>query len=164
VSSWSSSQFAYVTFVQPTSIIKRVGIVPMSIAGIAKEVTTIAVSAVAFGDELTPLNITGVGITITGEFFAPHTTVLLKLIRVIPLGICLYTYHKYRKSTDSQVPLDIDGNPISDEEADGGGVALDLGYIHENARLNAEEARPLDPFTPPSSDGQRAHNMVRAPL
>lgn len=38
----------------------------MSIAGIAKEVTTITVSAWFFGDKLTPLNITGVSITICG--------------------------------------------------------------------------------------------------
>lgn len=71
----------------------------------------------------------------------------------------MYTYHKYRKSIDSQVPLDLDGNPVSDE---GGGVALDLGYIHENGRYSAEEARPLAPSSPFSSDGQRAHNAVRA--
>lgn len=41
----------------------------MSIAGIAKEVTTITISAWFFGDELTPLNITGVGITVCGRFF-----------------------------------------------------------------------------------------------
>lgn len=38
----------------------------MSIAGIAKEVSTISISAWFFGDELTPLNITGVGITVCG--------------------------------------------------------------------------------------------------
>jgi hypothetical protein len=38
----------------------------MSIAGIAKEVTTITISAWFFGDELTPLNITGVAITVCG--------------------------------------------------------------------------------------------------
>jgi len=43
----------------------------MSIAGIAKEVSTITVSAWVFGDELTPLNITGVGITVSGSFFDP---------------------------------------------------------------------------------------------
>jgi solute carrier family 35 protein C2 len=42
----------------------------MSIAGIAKEVSTITVSAWFFGDELTPLNITGVGITVAGSFFS----------------------------------------------------------------------------------------------
>ena len=50
----------------------------MSIAGIAKEVTTIGVSAIVFGDELTPLNITGVGITIAGKFFSSHAMLFLK--------------------------------------------------------------------------------------
>ena len=39
----------------------------MSIAGIAKEVTTIIMAAWFFGDELTPLNITGVAITACGQ-------------------------------------------------------------------------------------------------
>lgn len=38
----------------------------MSIAGIAKEVTTISISAWFFGDILTPLNIVGVAITTSG--------------------------------------------------------------------------------------------------
>ena len=57
----------------------------MSIAGIAKEVTTIAVSAIVFGDELTPLNITGVGITLAGEFFSPYAVSALKG-RLTPRG------------------------------------------------------------------------------
>jgi solute carrier family 35 protein C2 len=51
------------------SIIQRAGVVPMSIAGIAKEVATISSAAVVFGDELTPLNITGVAITVCGEYW-----------------------------------------------------------------------------------------------
>ena len=50
-----------------SSIIQRVGAVPMSIAGIAKEVATISVSALIFGDELTPLNIIGVSVTVCGK-------------------------------------------------------------------------------------------------
>jgi solute carrier family 35 protein C2 len=42
----------------------------MSIAGIFKEVTTISVSAWVFGDELTTLNILGVGITFIGASIA----------------------------------------------------------------------------------------------
>lgn len=38
----------------------------MSIAGIAKEVTTISISAWFFGDILTPVNVIGVAITISG--------------------------------------------------------------------------------------------------
>ena len=57
----------------------------MSIAGIAKEVTTIMVSAIIFGDELTPLNLTGVGITIAGKFLPPRAMSFSKgrLIRAI---------------------------------------------------------------------------------
>ncbi|KAG7090947.1 hypothetical protein E1B28_010017 [Marasmius oreades] len=49
-------------------ILQRAGVVPMSIAGIAKEVTTITISAWFFGDQLTPLNITGVAITVCGKY------------------------------------------------------------------------------------------------
>lgn len=137
----------------------------MSIAGIAKEVTTIAASAIVFGDELTPLNITGVGITIAGKFFfATCDTFLEGKVDPCDPGISLYTYHKYRKSIDSRVPLDLNGNPISYEDPEDSGVALDLSHIHENARSSAEESRPLTPSPPPSSGGQRAHNAVRAPL
>jgi solute carrier family 35 protein C2 len=38
----------------------------MSIAGIVKEVTTIVISSWFFGDQLTPLNIIGVAITVNG--------------------------------------------------------------------------------------------------
>ncbi|KAJ7490523.1 triose-phosphate transporter family-domain-containing protein [Mycena latifolia] len=77
------------------SIIQRAGVVPMSIAGITKEVITISISAAIFGDNLTPLNIIGVAITVC--------------------GIALFTYHKYRKSLETAVPLDAHGNPISIE-------------------------------------------------
>lgn len=56
-----------ITLFFTSSIIQYVGVLPMSIAGIAKEVSTITVSAWFFGDELTPLNITGVAITTCGE-------------------------------------------------------------------------------------------------
>jgi hypothetical protein len=53
------------------SIIKRAGVVPTSIAGIAKEVATITISSWFFGDELTPLNIVGVVITVSGASAKP---------------------------------------------------------------------------------------------
>lgn len=49
------------------SIIQRAGVVPMSVAGILKEVTTISVSAWVFGDRLTPLNMTGVFVAFCGS-------------------------------------------------------------------------------------------------
>ncbi|KAL1681795.1 triose-phosphate transporter family-domain-containing protein [Schizophyllum commune] len=102
-------------------ILQRAGVVPMSIAGIAKEVTTITISAWFFGDELTPLNITGVAITVS--------------------GIVLYTYHKYRKSIESPVPLDPHGNPLStDDEA--------LGATYdETVRLTSSVGEGDEPRT-----------------
>ena len=53
-----------------------------------------------------------------------------------PAGIALFTYHKYRKSIDSPVPLDAHGNPISD---DINGVE-DAHHLHVIAD---EERQPL---------------------
>ena len=50
------------------SILQRAGVVPMSIAGIAKEVFTILISSWFFGDKLTLLNAAGVTITVCGMF------------------------------------------------------------------------------------------------
>jgi solute carrier family 35 protein C2 len=78
-------------------IIQRAGVLPMSIAGIAKEVSTITVSAWFFGDELTPLNIIGVGITVC--------------------GIALFTFHKYRNSIDGRLSVDAQGNMITIDDS-----------------------------------------------
>ncbi|KAI0769625.1 TPT-domain-containing protein [Trametes elegans] len=105
-------------------IIQRAGVVPMSIAGIAKEVTTIICAAWFFGDELTPLNITGVAIT--------------------ACGIALYTYHKYKRSMDMSVPLDSHGMPLPAADAVEGDVALEGGYAGETQRLTEDVDEPLD--------------------
>ncbi|XP_006460905.1 hypothetical protein AGABI2DRAFT_70443 [Agaricus bisporus var. bisporus H97] len=101
-------------------IIQRTGVVPMSIAGIAKEVTTISMASWFFGDRLTPLNIVGVAITVC--------------------GICLFTFHKYRKSLQSNLSVDARGNPITKEEegndAEGGEITAGVG--EENIRLASE--------------------------
>lgn len=107
-------------------IIKRAGVVPMSIAGIAKEVSTITISAWFFGDELTPLNITGVAITIC--------------------GISLFTYHKYRKSMESTVPLDVHGNPIAED------TVVQLGF--ENSSDGLEEMQSLAASSESLSDAR----------
>ncbi|KAI0344530.1 TPT-domain-containing protein [Trametopsis cervina] len=108
---------AFFMILSEVTIIQRAGVVPMSIAGIAKEVSTITISAWFFGDELTPLNITGVAIT--------------------TCGIALFTYHKYRKSIDSKVPLDAHGNPIEE------GEFADNENLHHLHDLVDEERLPL---------------------
>ena len=74
----------------------------MSIAGIAKEATTISIAAFFLGEELTPLNVVGVAITIAGTFEYMYTLLCCGLIYV--LGISLFTFHKYQKSIEGQTP------------------------------------------------------------
>ncbi|KAF8482496.1 triose-phosphate transporter family-domain-containing protein [Russula ochroleuca] len=99
---------AFLMVLTEYSIIQRVGVVPMSIAGIAKEVATISTSALLFGDELTPLNITGVAVTVC--------------------GIGLYTHHNYRKRLESDIPLDPHGQPFEDMGPVPGSIALHDSY------------------------------------
>lgn len=106
----------------------------MSIAGIAKEVATITISAWFFGDELTPLNITGVAITTCGGLST--SSCQAHSIYTLRTGIVLFTYHKYRKSIDSKVSLDAHGNPIEDEFEDN-------GDSHHLQDLADEERQPL---------------------
>ncbi|KAF9453930.1 TPT-domain-containing protein [Macrolepiota fuliginosa MF-IS2] len=104
-------------------IIQRTGVVPMSIAGIAKEVTTISISSWFFGDQLTPLNIVGVAITVC--------------------GIALFTFHKYRKSLEADVPLDAHGNPVTG--GDGDGTRFTEGEARESLAEEEEEFIRLNP-------------------
>lgn len=54
-----------------------------------------------------------------------------------PAGICLFTYHKYRKSIDSMVPLDAHGNPLGSDEA------LDEENGLHSRSVSVEEMQPL---------------------
>ncbi|OCH92509.1 TPT-domain-containing protein [Obba rivulosa] len=123
-------------------ILQRAGVVPMSIAGIAKEVTTISISAWFFGDQLTPLNITGVAIT--------------------ACGICLFTYHKYRKSIEATVPLDGHGNPITDEDEDED-VAGGLVALHGGPGIDLEERQRLTDAPEPRASQEYDTPVATAP-
>ncbi|SPO39590.1 related to YMD8 - putative nucleotide sugar transporter [Pseudozyma flocculosa] len=61
------------------ALIQRTSVVTLSVAGIFKEVLTIMIASTIFGDELTPINITGLCIAL--------------------VGIGLYNYLKYRLIT-----------------------------------------------------------------
>ncbi len=105
----------------------------MSIAGIAKEVTTISVSAWVFHDELTALNLVGVSITICGSSLR---STFLQFVVDASSGIALFTYHKYQKSIQSKEPLPAEhGVPFLDEEYMGVGRGeLASGSTTSNSR------------------------------
>ncbi|KAH7888311.1 triose-phosphate transporter family-domain-containing protein [Phlebopus sp. FC_14] len=120
-------------------IIQRAGVLPMSIAGIAKEVSTITVSAWFFGDELTPVNITGVAITIC--------------------GIALFTYHKYRKTLDSDVALDSHGNAIQLDDSGDPGVASPGSAFDLEDVASSHPARP-NKYSPANGDGDVHRHLL----
>ncbi|KAG8873176.1 Triose-phosphate Transporter [Tulasnella sp. 331] len=81
---------AFAMVMSEYSIIQRTGIVPMSIAGIFKEVTTILLSTWFFGDSLTLVNWIGLVITFG--------------------GIIIFTHYKYQKSVYDTASEDDNGD------------------------------------------------------
>lgn len=112
----------------PVSIIQRAGIVPLSIAGIVKEVTTIMISAWVFGDELTGLNIVGVFITVS--------------------GIAIYSFHKYKKSIAAQE----NNHSVADEEA------INLYTPARTSVDGASTSRPRETATSSAGADHRAED------
>ncbi|KIY34333.1 solute carrier family 35, member C2 [Cryptococcus gattii E566] len=127
-------------------VIQRAGVVPLSIAGIFKEVSTISISAWVFGDQLTTFNIIGVVITIT--------------------GIALYSFHKYQKSMSSTVELDAEGKPIATDDSV---EPLMAASDTRHSTVGNRESYEHDPMTPTtnnvplsylsSSAGHSSHNV-----
>ena len=98
-----------------------------------QEVTTIILSAQVFGDEITPVNMMGVGITSIGVFYY-YLCAVGTITRIYPLGIGLFAYHRYQKSVHSPTPLDTHGDPIAGEEYD------------TEEDVDAAEVAPLEVF------------------
>jgi len=119
-------------------VIQRAGVVPLSIAGIAKEVSTITFSGWVFGDKLTLLNIIGCVVTIC--------------------GIALYSFHKYRKSMQKEVVLDAAENPIGDDDDETAPLAGRHGRTHSRA-MSASTTRS---FTRSHRSRHSSHSAAAA--
>lgn len=83
------------------ALIQRTSVVTLSVAGIFKEVSTIFLSTLIFHDELTPINISGLCVALT--------------------GIAMYNYLKYRQSLSEDTAKSLDNNrfealPSEEEE------------------------------------------------
>ncbi|TXT07135.1 hypothetical protein VHUM_03305 [Vanrija humicola] len=110
-------------------VLQRAGVVPLSIAGIFKEVSTITISAWVFGDQLSEVKIVGVVVTIC--------------------GIALYSFHKYRKSINRDVELDERGDPILREDDERRPLTSE----------RHEYATPADYVTSPTGSGVPLHAL-----
>lgn len=84
------------------------------------------------------------------------------------LGIILFTFHKYRKSIESTVPLDTHGNPVSPDDLDDPlegsqrhtieleetmRLTAAVGDDSDEVNLDLSEKIPLFPLTPCTCSG-----------
>jgi solute carrier family 35 protein C2 len=119
-------------------VIQRAGVVPLSIAGIAKEVSTLAFSAWVFGDKLTTLNIIGCAVTI--------------------LGIALYSFHKYTKSMRKDIKLDATDNPIDAEDDETAPLNARHSRTHSRA-LSTASTHSFARSTRSARSGRSGHTV-----
>ncbi|BGP18370.1 hypothetical protein JCM10213v2_006436 [Rhodosporidiobolus nylandii] len=128
---------AFAMNVTEFGLIQRTSVVTLSVAGIFKEVAVIFLSTVVFHDELTPINISGLVVTI--------------------FGIALYNYLKYRQFTSGggghghghgrPVPQNGEGFDDTAEESYEEGAPMLLRETHLGGR------RPVDSSAPHHSLG-----------
>ncbi|BGP42028.1 hypothetical protein JCM10449v2_006025 [Rhodotorula kratochvilovae] len=118
---------AFMMNITEFGLIQRTSVVTLSVAGIFKEVLTIFLSTVLFHDQLTPINISGLCVTI--------------------FGIALYNYLKYRQFTQraaAAAAAAARGDETADESYPSGleeeeGAPM-LPVSHASARAHARGA------------------------
>jgi len=129
------------------ALLKRTSVVTLSVCGIFKEVLTISVAGVVFGDSLTPINLTGLGVTI--------------------ISIAMYNYLKYskmrrdvEKQAQQMLEAETDGTPTkplqrySEEQEQIGetmGRESTSGLIRDNLAAGIGDAAP--PLATPKNNG-----------
>ncbi|GAA5975374.1 hypothetical protein JCM5350_006457 [Sporobolomyces pararoseus] len=112
---------AFMMNVTEFGLIQRTSVVTLSVAGIFKEVAVIFLSTIVFHDVLTPINVSGLVVTI--------------------FGIALYNYLKYRQFTNAHTASSTttkpgeNGREISDESQ----FEMDQGEEEEEAPMLSNE-------------------------
>lgn len=121
-------------------VLQRAGIVPLSVAGIFKEVTTISISAWIFGDELTPINIVGVVVTVC--------------------GIALFSFHKYQKSISQTVEIDEAGRAITHDGLDDERTPLAHGGAFDSDERERERSMRSGSAPASRPESVRLHTLA----
>ena len=131
------------------ALLKRSSVVTLSICGIFKEVVTISAAGVIFHDKLTPVNVTGLVVTIG--------------------SIACYNYMKIsRMRSEAQTNWSREGSPESDSEDDTDPSGPETGDYHrvanpEMAPVSAVPGEPYEDDLQLSAKGdQRRSFRVRA--
>lgn len=93
------------------ALLKRTSVVTLSIAGIFKEVMTISAAAVVFGDEMTPVNVVGLAVTIVA--IAAYNYIKIKKMREEAQAV-VHRAHTHLEEEEVEV-----ASVVGDEEEEG---------------------------------------------
>jgi solute carrier family 35, member C2 len=127
------------------ALLQRSSVVTLSIAGIFKEVVTISAAALVFDDRLTPVNLTGLLVTIAA--IAAYNYIKFTKMRN-DAQVEAHKNHSYQQaesspsSDQSSEGEDEDAGLLAGEEDRGDMVTMD-GEIIPQPKSHADEARPL---------------------
>ncbi|GAA5901752.1 hypothetical protein JCM8208_003576 [Rhodotorula glutinis] len=114
---------AFIMNITEFGLIQRTSVVTLSVAGIFKEVITIFLSTVLFHDQLTPINVSGLCVTI--------------------FGIALYNYLKYRQFTHATHAAS-----LSARQHDGDASGAETGdEAYRSAGDEGDEGAPMLPVS-----------------
>ncbi|KAH8675901.1 triose-phosphate transporter family-domain-containing protein [Xylariales sp. PMI_506] len=121
------------------ALLQRSSVVTLSIAGIFKEVVTISAAALVFDDRLTPINVSGLVITIVA--IAAYNYIKLTKMRS-EAQLDVHSKHGYQQTQSGSSEDDSDG-----EEEDSGLLTNEDDMVTMDGdiipRPHNEEARPL---------------------
>jgi solute carrier family 35 protein C2 len=116
------------------ALLKRTSVVTLSIAGIFKEVVTISAAGIVFDDTLTPVNISGLVVTIGA--IAAYNYIKISKMREDAMKVA----HKNRLETDDHDSAsDADGETEDDDED---WARRDDNYITNDGDILPSSSRP----------------------
>jgi solute carrier family 35 protein C2 len=136
------------------ALLQRTSVVTLSIAGIFKEVVTISAAGIVFGDRLTPVNISGLFVTIGA--IAAYNWIKIRKMR----DEAMKEAHKKRLDADDHDSgSDADGE--SEEEEDWG--RRDDNYVTSDGDILPSSSRS-EPRISPMSHGDGNLHLSRAQM
>jgi len=98
------------------ALLQRTSVVTLSIAGIFKEAVTISAAAIVFGDKLTPVNISGLFVTL-GAIASYNWIKITKMRQEAQEGL-----HHVQPGGDDRQSLDNSGSDVENDDSEEAGL------------------------------------------
>jgi len=157
----TAGMLAYLMTVSEYFLIQRTSVVTLSIAGVFKEVGTIFLSTIIFHDVMTPLNISGLGITLFGIGLynvLKYQQGLKKADHSEGEGLIVLTN---RTNEGSKIYSKLEDDE-EDEDGENSNEEHDKAHTHHvvHANIDSEQLDPDDSFDNYSLDPPRRLSLM----